>query len=168
MEDDTKFIQNHHFKGVKKARRVEKTLFIQSYMYILIQLVMSAIPFYAMQTMKLLEEILKDLELLSRQFFWGDDECSRKFHTISWETIHRDKEHGGLGIKDLSLMNKAFLTKLAWRFFTNPEALWATILKAKYGILLPPRVVQAGCSQVWKGINTGAKTILKGMEVERN
>lgn len=73
-----------------------------------------------------------------------------------------------LGIKDLSLMNKAFLAKLAWRFFTTPEALWATILKAKYGILLPPRVVQAGYSQVWKGINTGAKTILKGMEAERN
>ncbi|RVW44363.1 hypothetical protein CK203_071045 [Vitis vinifera] len=44
-----------------------------------------------------------------------------------------DKENGGLGIRKLTLMNKALLGKWTWRFASNKEALWKQVLVAKYG-----------------------------------
>lgn len=39
---------------------------------------------------------------------------------------------GGLGLRDLSIMNSALLMKLLWRIAFGSEALWATQLRAKY------------------------------------
>ena len=44
-----------------------------------------------------------------------------------------DKEKGGLGIRKLTLVNKALLGKWIWRFACDKEALWKQVLVAKYG-----------------------------------
>ena len=35
---------------------------------------------------------------------------------MNWNTVCSGKERGGLGIRDLSLVNKALLGKWVWRF----------------------------------------------------
>ncbi|RVW40530.1 hypothetical protein CK203_081511 [Vitis vinifera] len=42
-------------------------------------------------------------------------------------------ENGGLGIRKLTIMNKALLGKWTWRFASDKEALWKHVLEAKYG-----------------------------------
>ena len=44
-----------------------------------------------------------------------------------------DKEKGELGIRKLTLLNKALLGKWIWRFACDKEALWKQVLMAKYG-----------------------------------
>lgn len=41
-------------------------------------------------------------------------------------------EEGGLGIRPLSQLNEAFLSKLAWKIVSNPSSLLARVFDAKY------------------------------------
>ena len=50
--------------------------------------------------------------------------CSleRKIHLIDWKNVSKSKEKGGLGIRNLHVLNRALLRKWAWRFATNERA----------------------------------------------
>lgn len=73
---------------------------------VLIKSVLESLPAYWVALFKPPKETLKNLEKISRQFFWG--ECSpnkstrRKLHTIKWEVICRPKKLGGLGVQVLA------------------------------------------------------------------
>ena len=43
------------------------------------------------------------------------------------------KKKGGLGVKRLSILNKALLAKWNWRFANEREALWNQVIRGKYG-----------------------------------
>jgi hypothetical protein len=53
---------------------------------------------------------------------------------VKWVDVCRSKECGGLGIKNLRLVNVSLLMKWRWRLLTTHESLWSSVLKAKYGI----------------------------------
>lgn len=63
--------------------------------------VISSIPFYAMQSTRIPMSICSEIEMLQRNFIWGPDENKRKVHTISWETVCRNKNQGGWELKSL-------------------------------------------------------------------
>ena len=42
------------------------------------------------------------------------------------------KDKGGMGFKDLNLLNVALLEKQCWRMMRYPEAWWVKILKGIY------------------------------------
>ena len=42
----------------------------------------------------------------------------KKFHLVKWDTVKREKNQGGLGIRDLEQMNKVLGAKLIWRLVT--------------------------------------------------
>jgi hypothetical protein len=52
---------------------------------------------------------------------------------VKWLEICKPKKEGGLGIKDLRLMNSSLLTKWRWKLVTNLEELWKKVVVAKYG-----------------------------------
>lgn len=82
-------------------------------------------------------------------------------HTIAWEKICQEKAKGGLAIRNLKNMNKAFLAKLAWHFLHEPNRLWAQILWKKYGSPMKQRNTLAGAFHIWKGILTRTKSFLE-------
>lgn len=99
--------------------------------------------------------LLSPSSLISYAFL-GDQDQKRKIHTIVWFTISQDKVVRGLGIKNLKIMNKAFLAKLAWRFATEQNKLWAKILYSKYAplswkerLLLEYHTSGEALSQAW-------------------
>jgi len=52
-------------------------------------------------------------------------------------------------------MNSAYLMKLGWRLISEPSALWARILKEKYGRnrnLNDLELTHSSCSNAWWGI----------------
>ena len=66
---------------------------------------------------------------------------------------------GGLGIKSLILMNKALLSKWAWRFAEERNIVWKIVISLKYGTKggwfpKPPR--GNASKGLWKGINSEA------------
>ena len=42
------------------------------------------------------------------------------------------KSVGGLGFKDLNMMNKALWAKQSWRLLMELESLWARVIKGMY------------------------------------
>lgn len=51
---------------------------------------------------------------------------------LSWDTLCRRKEKGGLEFGDLHTFNLAILERQAWRLIVEPESLCAQVLPAKY------------------------------------
>lgn len=76
--------------------------------------VIQAIPIYTMMTTLIPKSCLNEIQRLQRNFIWGDLEDKKRMHLVKSDTLILPKECGGLGVKDLSLMNKACLMKLSW------------------------------------------------------
>ncbi|CAL1388701.1 unnamed protein product [Linum trigynum] len=85
-----------------------------------------------MQTTFLPTNVREYIDKQIRAFIWGSSEGGRKIHLIDWETICNPKEEGGLGLRNATRMNEAFMLKIAWRLMAEPESLWASIVRAKY------------------------------------
>lgn len=68
-----------------------------------------------------------------RQCVWGSLPEKQKIHLVCWEILCKSKEDRGLGLRRSEDMNKAMLTKLAWRLINEEEAAWCKIMRPKYG-----------------------------------
>jgi hypothetical protein len=100
-----------------------------------------------------------------RDFWCGDKEGHRKVHWMSWERMIQPKRAGGIGFRDMHLLNLALLAKQGWRLIQNPESLCARVLKSKYypkGDLLNT-VFSTDASPVWRGIEHGLELLKKGL-----
>ena len=73
------------------------------------------------------------LERIQRQFLWGGRDLEKKVSLVSWSTVCTEKRKGGIGIKNLSKMNKALLSKWNWRFANERNSLWRKVIGSKFG-----------------------------------
>ncbi|GKD78531.1 hypothetical protein Tco_1341152 [Tanacetum coccineum] len=94
----------------------------------LIKSVLGSLGTYFFSLLKSPGVVIKYLEKLSRNFFWGGDMESNKMAWISWKNICSPSTCGGLGVGSLQAMNLAMLTKLVWRFHTEPQSLLHQII----------------------------------------
>lgn len=82
---------------------------------------------------------------------------------IKWQRI----EEGGLGIRPLSQLNEAFLSKLAWKIVSNPSSLLARVFDAKYnrgrGWFSPQTLAtkkgEKCTEEAWQGIRRGLRNL---------
>ncbi|WCJ31853.1 Polynucleotidyl transferase ribonuclease H-like superfamily protein [Euphorbia peplus] len=94
--------------------------------------VLSAIPYYSMQTAKLPIHICTKIDDLIRRFIWGSSNEKRKINMVRWEEVCSLIKCGGLGIRSSKHMNNVFLMKLSFNFLQHRELLWVRVLAAKY------------------------------------
>ena len=73
------------------------------------------------------------LEQIQRGFLWGGGNLEKKPHLVKWSTVCSDRKMGGLGIKNLAILNKALLCKWIWRFANERESLWRNVIRWKFG-----------------------------------
>lgn len=95
-------------------------------------------------------KVRKKLDKLRRRFLWFEgSSVKKKYHLVSWKIICNNKEQGGLGIKDLDLMNKALLGKWLWRY-QDPQVkgLSKEIIHFRYS----KRKSLIGLSPFWSGV----------------
>ena len=69
---------------------------------------------------------------INAAFLWSGSQTRQGLHPIAWDTITRPIPKGGLGIREIATQSKAHLTQLVWRFTTEPNSYWGTILTRKY------------------------------------
>ncbi|KAF7836148.1 ribonuclease H [Senna tora] len=98
----------------------------------LTQSVLSTIPYYFMQHSSVPKGVLKEIERLNRSFLWGSTTEKRKQHQVSWSKVCMPRQLGGLGIRSLEAMNKAFHYKLLWQLLCNQNSLWVKVVANKY------------------------------------
>ncbi|XP_071689538.1 uncharacterized protein [Rutidosis leptorrhynchoides] len=122
----------------------------------LIKSVLSSLPLYYFSLFRAPLSVLKSLEYIRRNFFWGGTGENSKLSWVKWDECLLPYDFGGLNIGSLRGKNLALLGKWFWRAKTEPNALWVTIIKSIYGSngLLPPTCLSGpvGCGSVWSNI----------------
>jgi Reverse transcriptase (RNA-dependent DNA polymerase)/zinc-binding in reverse transcriptase/Endonuclease/Exonuclease/phosphatase family len=99
---------------------------------VLIKSVLSALPVYYMSIAPMPVKTTTQLTGLMRRFFWGKLDKSRYLAYVSWDTIGRAKQEGGLQIKEIRTMNDALLLKLVWQMAQGKDKIWIEVMQAKY------------------------------------
>ncbi|GKC61170.1 RNA-directed DNA polymerase, eukaryota, reverse transcriptase zinc-binding domain protein [Tanacetum coccineum] len=127
----------------------------------LIKSVLGSLGTYFFSLLKAPWVVIKYLEKLRRNFFWGGDMESNKMAWLSWKKICSPSTCGGLGVGSLQAMNLAMLTKFVWSggfgstgATRQPLSPWWPILNLKISLssvgmnlnLLFTRKVGAGSS----------------------
>ncbi|RVW34286.1 putative ribonuclease H protein [Vitis vinifera] len=100
----------------------------------LIRSTMSSMPIYLMSLFHLPRKVRLRLEKIQRDFLWGGGTLAHKPHLVRWNLVCLEKRKGGLGVRNLSLMNNALLCKWNWRFANERDALWRSVISLKYGV----------------------------------
>ena len=72
------------------------------------------------------------LEQIQRDFLWGGGSLYKKSHLVKWATVCSNKKEGGLGVRGLYNLNKAFLSKWLWRFANERDSLWRKVIGSKF------------------------------------
>lgn len=121
-----------------------------------------------MQMAKIPRNICDSIDKKMHRFIWGGDEHTRKIHLLSWDTLQKPRNEGGVGLKSARLANATFLTKLGWHVLTEPNALWSRVIRHKYykgrcdiDMFHPT----TNMSNVWKGITNNVQWLKKGSSV---
>lgn len=66
----------------------------------------------------------------------GGNGESKRLVWIKWDDLCKNKEEGGLGIKDLLVFNKALIGKWIWRYLNDGGSLWARVITSRHGVPL--------------------------------
>jgi hypothetical protein len=101
----------------------------------LIKSVFSSIHVYYMSNILLSKKIISKLTSVVRKFWWTGikhNQNSKPLCLRAWHDICKPIHEGGLGIRDLSVMNKALVSMSVWRLLKEPDSLTAKVFKAKY------------------------------------
>ncbi|KAK5845872.1 hypothetical protein PVK06_002113 [Gossypium arboreum] len=124
LELKERFIQKTKNWSIRNLSIGGKEIFIKS--------ILQALPIYAMQCFKLPVLLCKDLENLISKFWWRNLKTNKGIHWYSWSGMCSPKAFGGMGFKDLPMFNTALLAKQGWRLITQPDCLFARVMKLKY------------------------------------
>jgi exonuclease III len=101
---------------------------------VLINSVLNSIPIFYMSYMKMPVQVRKKVVRIQRDFLWGGVNGKKKLSWVKWKVVCQDKKKGGLGVRDLELVNLSLLIKWRWRLLNGVDsALWKEVLVAKYG-----------------------------------
>ena len=127
----------------------------------LIQSTISSILAYSMQTMRLPRSVCDNIDPKTRTFLGGTS-IERRPHLVTWDTVTRPKEFGGLGLRDMRQLNSASMSKFGWRTLTESESLWTRVLRHKYckgRCDMNMFNAKSDASSTWKGISENAHVI---------
>lgn len=101
----------------------------------LINSVLSSLPLYFFSFYKAPKVVIREMIKIQRDFLWGVKEDARGMYWVAWDKVCREKNEGGLGIKNLENFNISLLSKWKWRCLVDENANWRGLLSHRYGEL---------------------------------
>ncbi|CAN0919033.1 LINE-1 reverse transcriptase homolog [Linum grandiflorum] len=132
---------------------------------VLIKAVIQALPAYSMNVFLLPDRLITELERMMNAFWWGSKKYTgRGISWRKWKKLTVQKEHGGLGFRDLRGFNLAMLGKQAWRLLSKPDSLVARLYKAKYFPTRDILMAELGPkpSFAWRSLWSSLELVRKG------
>lgn len=75
----------------------------------LTKVVLEVVPTYSLMNNMIPKSCIK---MIQRNFIWGNWDDNKHIHTVNWNSITNPKGNGGLGMRNITKMNKAYLDNL--------------------------------------------------------
>jgi hypothetical protein len=100
---------------------------------VLINAVLNALPIFYLSYIRMPAKVWKEVVKIQRNFFWRGLSLKRRMCWVKWEDICKPKNEGGLGVKNLHVMNLSLLAKWRWKLLSGGNELWKKVVLAKYG-----------------------------------
>jgi hypothetical protein len=75
----------------------------------------------------------RKLVSIQRKFLWGSNGVRVKTCWVKWDDVCRPKNVGGLGIRDLRLVNLSLLAKWRWKLLFLDDEVWKEVVISRYG-----------------------------------
>jgi hypothetical protein len=100
---------------------------------VLINAVLNSLPVFFLSYLKLPVKVWREVTSIQRNFLWGGLADKKKISLVSWKDVCRPEKEGGLGIRDLRVMNISLLSKWRWKLLMEGDEMWKRVLVAKYG-----------------------------------
>ncbi|KAL9663301.1 hypothetical protein QQ045_028141 [Rhodiola kirilowii] len=97
---------------------------------LLIISVLQAIVFYWAQICILPKKVLKAINSICANFLWSGKSTRKGCHLLDWNSVCSEKKEGGLGIKNLDIMNDAMVMNQLWELNKNNLNVWSEWIKA--------------------------------------
>ena len=72
------------------------------------------------------------MEKIQREYLWGGSSLEKKSHLVKWSIVCIEKKKGGLGLRSISKLNKALLSKWCWWFANEMNSLWKNVIRNKF------------------------------------
>ncbi|KAJ4787196.1 RNA-directed DNA polymerase (reverse transcriptase)-related family protein [Rhynchospora pubera] len=120
---------------------------------VLIKSVIEPTLHYAMSTTCIPKGVLQKIQNMIRKFFWCKG-SQQRIPLVAWKHITQPKSKGGLGLRDVHMLNKSFSLKALWAVATRAPNIWVQIVTAKYlcrcSIWDTKRTHK--CTAMWRGI----------------
>ncbi|RVW77264.1 putative ribonuclease H protein [Vitis vinifera] len=91
-------------------------------------------PIYFISLFYFPRKVRLRLEKIQRDFLWGGGALVQRPHLVRWNLVCLEKRKGGLGVRNLALMNRALLSKWNWHYANEREAFWKQVISDKYGV----------------------------------
>ncbi|XP_040999620.1 uncharacterized mitochondrial protein AtMg00310-like [Juglans microcarpa x Juglans regia] len=131
---------------------------------ILLKAVIQALPTYCMGVFKLPKSLLKEINKVMHQFWWGQQDREKKLHWVSWNLMGKAKEVGGMGFREFESFNLALLAKQGWRVIQYLDSLASQVLKTKYFSSFNFCQAKMGArpSFIWRSLLAAKNLIIKG------
>lgn len=129
---------------------------------VLVKACLNSLPLYWFQLYRIPKGILKDMDRIRRNFFWGDQAQDgvkgSKLHLVKWSNVCKAKNKGGLSLDNLSTRNSTLLLKWWWKWFSERENLWWNVIQQKYQLVSHRGLDQCGdltsLSYIWRDISS--------------
>jgi hypothetical protein len=99
----------------------------------LIKSTLSSLPTYYLSLFPIPSSVAIRIDKIQRDFLWGGIGEGKKFHLINWHQVCQPLKSGGLGFQNIRVFNRALLGKWLWRYGTETDAFWRSIIFSKYG-----------------------------------
>lgn len=108
---------------------------------LLIKTVITGITTFWCSTFILPKACVKCINSLCGVFLWKGDIEEHHSARVAWTEVTKPKTEGGMGIKDLSIRNKACCLKLIWLMFFQAGSVWVAWFRED--------ILQGSVSNLW-------------------
>ena len=99
----------------------------------LIKSTLTSLPLYYTFIFRIPKGVVRQHNTLINDFFLSGGSMNKKFHRVKWKFVTR-LEKDGMGILDITVHNRALLSKWLWLLQDEGAALWARIVHHKYSV----------------------------------
>jgi len=100
---------------------------------VLLNSVLNAIPIFYLSFLKIPTKVVRKVIHIQRDFLWGGVRGGRKICWVNWRRVCHPRCEGGLGVRDVKLVNLSLMARWKWRLLHDDAPIWKVVLKEKYG-----------------------------------